>query len=160
MINLGNKKVSKLLVGSNVIYQDSDGWIPLELPDAVKDGAVFFKDNGDGTASLSGSICVNDHGKTNGYYPIVLPPKGYRFTDISSWMQRSGSTRIYAYANNSIDGVGVSKNYDAVEIVDGALNRNFTNYAADTIYYIFFAKNGTLSTTISAAPATIGIEKI
>ncbi|GEB75223.1 hypothetical protein HCC75_04570 [Levilactobacillus brevis] len=153
------KPVTGLVVGSDTFVPDS-GWIPLALPDAVKDGAVFFKDNGDGTASLSGSVCVNDHGRANGYYPIVLPPKGYRFTDISSWKQASGSTRIYAYADHSTNGTDVSISSDAVKITDGVISRAFYSYAADTFYYIHFTTNGTLQGTASAAPATIGIEKI
>lgn len=157
---IGGKDSSVSYIGGKLQYRD-DGWIPLELPDAVKDGAVFFKDNGNGTASLSGSICVNGgYGKTNGDYPIVLPPKGYRFTDISSWMQDAGSTRIYAYADKSTDGTDVSISEDTVKITDGAISRAFHNYEAGNFYYIHFTANGTLKGTASAAPATIGIEKI
>lgn len=159
MINLGGKKVAKMLVGSSVIYQDSDGWIPLELPDRVT-GQVMFKDNGDGTASLSGSISVNDYGRDRGYYPIVLAPEGYQFTDVNSWNQAAGGMRICEYSDRSIDGNRVSWLYTPVKIINGDINREFMHYVADTIYYIHFTANGTLSGSESAAPAVVGIAKV
>lgn len=77
MIEIGDSKVKDMRVGESVIYRDSDGWIPLTLPDSVT-GFVMFKDNGNGQGLLTGSVNFKTS-QTN--IPVLNPPAGYEFTD-------------------------------------------------------------------------------
>lgn len=104
MIDLGSNRVSKIMAGTATVYQDSDGWIPLELPDGVS-GTVFFKDNGDGVASLVGAAALPSTMIVNSKYLLLNPPKGYAFIS-DSWHAGADDKGIYAtpgYTTSSLN---------------------------------------------------------
>lgn len=78
MIEIGDRDVKDMRIGESVIYRDSDGWIPLKMPDDVTDGLVMFRDNHDGTASLVGAVTLPLM-VVNQRYQLLLPPSGYAF---------------------------------------------------------------------------------
>lgn len=110
MINLGNKKVSKMLIGSNVIYQDSDGWIPLTLPNGVT-GLVLFRDNENGTAGLVGSLEFTTTATTYGYmspgHLVLTPPHGYYFMDTKWLIDSENTNKMTVYGSRSDGGTPI-----------------------------------------------------
>ncbi|MBY7145263.1 hypothetical protein I2491_00455 [Levilactobacillus brevis] len=172
MINLGNKKVSKLLVGSNVIYQDSDGWIPLELPDGVT-GQVFFKDNGDGTASLAGSVSTPDRMNIGVENLILSPPSGYAFIS-DNWTMHNGGSGIelfptYVFADGSVEQTNFGTGFTAIpsyKLGNLYLKNTYAYPGYDSSgmsgpVEVIFSKNLTVKNAASlATPVIINIEKV
>lgn len=158
MINLGNKKVSKLLVGSNVIYQDSDGWIPLELPDGVT-GQVFFKDNGDGTAKLAGNLCFDFI--ANQVVKLLSPPQGYTFTS-AKWnvAQSNGYVEGIVSMNELRGSIPPSTGVVSTEIYEGCIFCSKINLGNNFKRTIALTQSSTITGESSADPAIIGIAKV
>lgn len=168
MINLGNKKVSKLLVGSNVIYQDSDGWIPLELPDGVT-GQAFFKDIGSNAAFLSGVISFS---ATSDKIKLISPPDGYRFSQFN-WNATGLAGGAIVECDNS---KGVLTGYDTLNqhnmfaalaqmtLSDGdLLFNNFVSNVNNSIGYdvtLSLCRRMTRDMISGTIPATMGIERV
>lgn len=155
-IEVGDKKVKKIMVGDKVIYQDSDGWIPLELGGEVE-GMAFFKANGDGTCQLAGAISANiskdDSNPTLGIYA----PNGYEFTQVN-WNTSSYSTSILATFGFGKGSSGVSGPV-FVKIIDG--NLYFTNPNTNTsIITVRFTQSATDKGSLLASPALLGITQV
>lgn len=164
MINLGGKKVAKLLVGSSVIYQDNGGWQQLKVlsPDG---GNVWFKDNGDGTASLVGNVGISIRKSAAVTVDLFKAPEGYAFTSLD-WNVSLGSDitfikQVYAYGNI------IGYDYAKVSILDGTLQASYSanqSLSSDpTRGIITFSRATTYRTqdfAMFAQPAIIGIEKL
>lgn len=157
MINLGGKKVAKMLVGSSVIYQDSDGWIPLENSSDVIDGKVMFRDNGDGTGKLLGSISFYGVSPITKRIIVVTPPEGYEFTNIDNWKNMNGAP-VIQYASGLGKGSAGVTYTSSIEIANGCLAiYDVGNMGINTIR---FTESVTGTSSTSADPVTIGIAKV
>ncbi|KRM93586.1 hypothetical protein FC56_GL000300 [Lentilactobacillus senioris DSM 24302 = JCM 17472] len=74
-------QITKISVGDKIIMDTtkSDGWIKLDHADnLITDSLILFRDNGDGTASITGGIKFS--GDTDNSITVVNPPDGYNFT--------------------------------------------------------------------------------
>ena len=146
MINLGGKKVAKMLVGSSVIYQDSDGWIPLELPDGVS-GLVLFRDNEDGTAGLIGSLEFTTVSTTYGIYAqghlVLTPPHGYYFMDTNWVDDTENKNKMRVYGSRSNGGTPIMYTDAHLQFSEGNIyfsqivnNQNIDGKIFSYVYYI------------------------
>lgn len=157
-MQVGNSRVKKILMGDKVVYQDSDGWIPLKLPDGVT-GSAFFKDNNDGTASLAGILQFVLNGK-----PITLlnPPDGYSFTGID-WnadKQNEGSQHGIMGGNNYQGKWSSSNDVFNTRVANGSLNVLSGNYSSSGRRIVFLCKTCTTYLSEDADPALISIKKV
>lgn len=84
MIELGNHRVSKIAKDNQVVYQDSGGWIPLELPEGVS-GKVLFKDNRDGTGQLIGTVGFQCSTINPTTITLLQAPNGISFVSTDNW---------------------------------------------------------------------------
>lgn len=169
-MQIGESRVKKILVGDKVVYQDSDGWIPLELPDGVS-GNVFFKDYSNGTAGLIGSISFSSASDISSIYAkghaMLNAPTGYKFVD-ANWLT-SGSS------NKAISTLGNLYNDTQSPSVVGSAYVSFLNgnilaskvvcYASVTNSKVVISFNRSSTDTKSevvdwASPAIVSIEKI
>lgn len=67
MAEINAKKVRRIFHGEQKVYEDAgQTWLPCG---GQGSGTVFMRDNGDGTASLSGMAPAG----------TIIPPKGYKF---------------------------------------------------------------------------------
>lgn len=157
-IEVGDKKVKKIMVGEKVIYRDSDGWIPLKLPDSAMDGLVLFRDNGNGTASIAGAA----HYKLPAYGEspaiMLLPPDGYEFSSIP-WDQGNVIKGIAAYygqtGNSNGTGRELTTSIDSGNVLAKAgLNAEVNNVT------VFFTQNTSQHDAKDAMPALLGIIKV
>lgn len=163
MINLGGKKVAKMLVGSSVIYQDSDGWIPLKLPDGVK-GLVMFKDNGNGTASLAGTatFLFTGTGSTSTAVTMLVPPEGYQFESVD-WTAGDGNIGIVRgiVCFQSLAGQLSQSNILNTNTINGNLMAMTSNYATGVFNStVIFTKNSTVKGSQDGSPALINIKNV
>ncbi|WP_061777267.1 collagen-like protein [Levilactobacillus senmaizukei] len=93
-------------------------WRPLTLKNSTS-GIILFKDNGDGTASLTGSAIVTTIAGQGNLNPIIEPPTGYTFTSLP-WSSPVGGASVTVYdningsffGNKLYFGVSVSSNGD------------------------------------------------
>ncbi|WP_203638868.1 hypothetical protein [Levilactobacillus wangkuiensis] len=154
-MQVGNKRVRKVLVGGEVVYRDSGGWIPLELPDGVN-GLVFFRDNEDGTASLLGNCSFLYKTKK---FCILNPPKEYAFTSFN-W--KSPGTNDTRYLHSA--GIyGANQAVFIPEVASGALFFTGSSAPVAPSYQTFmfnFCLGYTTMDTSDSSPAIIGIEKV
>lgn len=97
-MQVGNSRVKKILMGDKVVYQDSDGWIPLELgPEVI--GDVFGKiDKEQSCLYLSGTMSV--HPVKGGNFQIMLQ----KINGITFNFEFMELTTIDAHAT---DGIGL-----------------------------------------------------
>lgn len=159
MIEIGDRDVKDMRIGESVIYRDSDGWIPLKLPDTVIDGCVLFRDNGDGTASLVGSIRANYSGTASGPLTHLLtPPDGYEFSD-PKWNQDYLSKGIMAFYNLERVWSGSPISVWPV-ILDGNLYGGSNHADRNSNITFFFSASTSEVDVKESGPAIIGIKKV
>ncbi|STX19365.1 hypothetical protein [Levilactobacillus brevis] len=165
------KPVTGLVVGSDTFVPDS-GWIPLELPDGVT-GQVFFKDNGDGTASLTGSVSTPDRMNIGVENLILSPPSGYAFIS-DNWTMHNGSSGIelfptYVFADGSVEQTNFGTGFTAIpsyKLGNLYLKNTYVYSGYDSSgmagpVEVIFSKNLTVKYAASlATPVIINIEKV
>ncbi|NLR08654.1 MULTISPECIES: hypothetical protein [Lactobacillaceae] len=154
-MQVGNSKVKKILVGDKVIYRDSDGWIPLELPDGVN-GVILFRDKGDNTAELTGTLGFATTSQTYTTYSpghlVLTPPQGYQFVDTDWKTDTENKSKMRVYGSRSTGGQAImytdatlqfsegnisfsqiynSQNVNGAHLILASFNRINTNYLAN-----------------------------
>lgn len=158
MMNVGSNRVDKIMVGASTVYQDSDGWIPLELPDGVN-GAVFFKDNGDGTAGLIGVLTTNFTAQKTDPTEIIIPPEGYAFSSVNWPSVNSSMSSILGLHDllQSSSGIGVTI---LPIIADGKMYAYSSSQTYVNGITLVFSSNTTEKHTDVNGPAIVGITKV
>lgn len=135
---------------------EASAWRPLKLENS-QHGVILFKDNGDGTASLTGSATfVLGEGKTT-FFPIITPPVGYTFTSLK-WTQSNDGNSVRAVIGTNGSSVGTT-----IVVTAGLSNGNIC-FVGGTYgsYAVTFSPSEltTLSSGISCNPALVGISKV
>lgn len=158
MMNLGSDRVSKIMAGNNTVYQDSNGWIPLELPDGVN-GAVFFKDYGDGTAGLIGVLTTNFTTQKATPTEIIIPPEGYVFSSVNWPGVNSSMSSILGLHEllQSSSGIGVTV---LPVISDGKMYAYSSSQAYVNDITLVFSSNTTEKHASANGPAIVGITRV
>ncbi|AYM03563.1 hypothetical protein D8911_11420 [Levilactobacillus brevis] len=154
--------VSKVTLGSDTIWQNSDGWVPMKLPSGVT-GNVMFKDYGNGTAGLCGVITFK-FVRISGWTPVTMlvPPDGYKFTSVD-WNANDGSMGVSKsiMGFQALAGQQSQSNSVNTKIVDGNLLAVSSNYSSTTfVSTTIFTKSSTVYRSSSGEPAIIKIEKV
>jgi len=167
--------VDRLTVGPDTIWMNSDGWVPLKLPDGVN-GCVFFKDYGDGTAGLVGNVGFLVTGDVNSIYSagptILVPPVGYKFKDHSWRNDSSNVPTILMYSSLYSNTVSGSQ---AIQRGSGWVSFSGGNISVTRVYHnsnmegniwslVSFNENNinymNTSKNSFGGPAIVGIEKV
>jgi len=158
--------VDRVTVGPDTIWMNSDGWVPLKLPDGAK-GSVLFHDNGNGFAYLNGQIELSGV-YARGTNTLLIPPTGYKFVS-TSWhpgTDTSGSSNIRCYPlMGSQMVVGSNEMTATVTCVDGNLKAYFYSVMNQAEFsnkgVIYFSQHMTTGQYQGiTAPALVGIEKV
>ena len=153
------KNVQKVLVGDDLLYQDSDGWIPLKNTTDVVDGQVLFKDNLDGTGSLLGAVTILSNTGIGSSYSIIELPKGYQFADNIDWnISSNNDDGLINYSGSYGNGsAGVWYSAEASAKSDRLQVSRITNAGRCTFR---FTQADVRRSENTANPATIGIKKV
>lgn len=142
---------------------EASAWRPLKLLSSTS-GAVLFKDNGDGTASLTGSAMFNVATSKDNFVAEVDAPDGYVFTSVDWKINIDSSTQIIGINSQyAISETGSSSSWQAlkVRIQDGNLLIGGSNNWNQNNLITFNAFNTNLKTvSLAGSPATIGITKL
>lgn len=148
-VNTNAKRVNKIFHGSTQVYSDNTTWTALKLGPNVT-GMVVFRDNGNGTGSLAGSVQVQGIASQL----VLYPPEGYQFTSVNWSLHYINTQGIGGY-----QGIGYSGN---PSIVNG--NLYFADLSSSSTYYSITFQQGMMmsnSTNINGSdPAIIGIKSV
>ena len=157
-----------MLVGEDVLYLNSEGWIPLKMPEGIT-GEVMFRDNGDGTASLLGVARIK-HIALDTPYTLLLAPKGYEFvSDSFHYVNDHYISGLNGYLDS--DGMVTQSNfgrapaqvsYDSGNMIV-TFTGTFPNYHDNGTSFIdfVFMQNTTLTTgTTEQIAMTINVKKV
>ena len=141
---------------------EASAWRPLKLVSSTS-GAILFKDNGDGTASLTGSAIFNVAPGKDNFVAEVDAPDGYVFTSVDWKINIGSSTQIigiksqYAISETSNSQQQALK----VRIQDGNLLIGGSDHWNLNNLITFNAYATNLKTvSLAGSPATIGITKL
>lgn len=136
---------------------EDSAWYPLTLKNSSS-GIILFKDNGNGTASLTGSANFTVAKGTKTLTPAITPPTGYTFTSlkwkIDSWNEHG------VWANNDMGGgsSGVVESFDTT-ISNG--NLCFLGQDDDTKIITFSPSElTTVNNSTDCNPALVSISKV
>ncbi|WP_260145477.1 hypothetical protein [Levilactobacillus brevis] len=136
---------------------EASAWRPLTLKNSTS-GTILFKDNGDGTASLTGTAIFTIAKGMKKLIPAITPPTGYTFTslkwNIDSWNEHG------VWANNDMGGgsSGVVESFDTT-ISNG--NLCFLGQDDDTKIITFSPSElTTISGATTGDPALVSISKV
>jgi len=135
---------------------EASAWRPLTLENA-NNGAILFKDNGDGTASLTGSanfVIAADSGVIT---EAIYPPSGYQFSSLA-WNKGVNGNGIYAIGGRS--GTSGGSIYTPSAFID---NGKICFKGGSYSYPEFMFSpclNTTDKTSSSCEPAIVGITKV
>lgn len=89
-----NKRIVRKYRGK-LTYVDDAYWKQLKVDDCSS-SFVLFRDNNDGTASLTGNLTyLVDH------LPVINPPEGYQFSNLDSWRKSDNYSTVTALENGS-----------------------------------------------------------
>lgn len=149
--------VDKVVLGADTIWQNSDGWVPLVLPDSALDGTVFFKDLGDGTALLAGVARYAIAAEHATPTAIINPPKGYEFVSVP-WSAGIYDDGIMTLSGMTGTSMGTGKTFSAV-VSDGKvlLKGNGAIAGSQTI---LFTQNASEAKAVSSMPARAVIKRV
>lgn len=135
---------------------EASAWRPLTLENS-QHGVILFKDNGDGTASLTGSATfIIGKGKAT-FFPIIIPPVGYTFTSLK-WTKSNDGNSVYA-----VSGMTGSSSGTTTVVTAGLSNGNICfGGGIDESYAVTFSPSEltTLSSGINCNPALVSISKV
>lgn len=150
MIQLGNDKVSRLMIGGNVMVNQDDVWLPCEVNSDFSGAPILMHyDNATGKTMLVGQATMLwDVDK--GYWDDVLLtlPEGYHFTDSSVFLLFFDNGSREDYQSFSINGPELRANFKwpfsdpksgSVQIVFGNIGQ-------------LYSTSKTFATTTSIAP--------
>lgn len=124
MISIGDKKVSKMMIGGNTLVNQEDAWLQCEVgPRFSGIPIIMHYDRATGTTTLIGRVAF-DWARTDGAFTQVLLtlPEGFHFTSIDPKFPIV------------VAGVTVSSNPDIfnASYQDGRLIGNFGRWGWDT----------------------------
>ena len=92
---------------------EASAWRPLTLKNSSS-GIILFKDNGNGTASLTGSANFTVAKGTKTLTPAITPPTGYIFTSLN-WNERSyNNNGVWANKYMGSGSSGVLDSFDTI----------------------------------------------
>ncbi|WAD02576.1 pyocin knob domain-containing protein [Levilactobacillus brevis] len=135
---------------------EASAWRPLTLANSTS-GTILFKDNGDGTASLTGSANFTIAKGTTTLTPVITPPTGYTFTSLK-WSKGTNNKGVYVTGNMT----GVS--YGISYIFDTSLSNGDICFLGsyDNTYTVTFSPSEltTLNTAAACNPALVSISKV
>lgn len=135
---------------------EASAWRSLTLENS-QHGVILFKDNGDGTASLTGSATfIIGKGKAT-FFPIIIPPVGYTFTSLK-WTKSNDGNSVYA-----VSGMTGSSSGTTTVVTAGLSNGNICfGGGIDESYAVTFSPSEltTLSSGINCNPALVSISKV
>lgn len=98
---------------------EASAWRPLTLKNSSS-GIILFKDNGNGTASLTGSANFTVAKGTKTLTPAITPPTGYIFTSLN-WNERSyNNNGVWANKYMGSGSSGVLDSFDTI-ILNGVI---------------------------------------
>lgn len=168
-MQVGNSRVKKIMMGDKVVYQDSDGWIPLELPDGVN-GLVFFKDYGDGTAGLTGSLGFATTAKMYTTFSpghlILTPPQGYCFLDTKWRTDTENVDKMMVYGSRSDGGAPIMYTSAWLQFSEGNISisqlMNGQNVDGKLLILVSFNRINTDLENVegNALPAVVNIKRV
>ncbi|RDF14207.1 hypothetical protein CNR30_06985 [Levilactobacillus brevis] len=141
---------------------EASAWRPLKLVSSTS-GTILFKDNGDGTASLTGSAIFNVAQDKDNFVAEVDAPDGYVFTSVDWKISIDSSTQIVGINSQyAVSATGSSNNQALkVRIQDGNLLIGGSNNWNQNNLITFNAFNTNFKTaSLAGSPATIGITKL
>ncbi len=133
------KRIVRIMKGDTQVWSDTDTWTLLRLSSGFT-GAVLFKDNGDGTAQLSGSFCGTGT-------CTIYPPTGYAFT-ATHWTAPTAFIKDTYNSNVLINPASADA---VVKIVSG----NLTIQSGSGYAYVFC--KGRMYASVAADHATDAI---
>lgn len=151
-----NGKTANGSIINGQIQYETDGWRSLKLPIGVT-GQVFFKDNNNGTAGISGVLSASISTSANSPTLVLSPPNGYKFTD-TKWGSNSYGTSLTAFSGFGAQSAGVGVALFA-SLKDGKLYFYNPNTFGN-IMTILFTESAGYKNSISANPLTIGTSYI
>jgi len=139
---------------------ETSAWRPLKLVSSTS-GTILFKDNGDGTASLTGSAIFNVAPDKDNFIAKVDAPDGYVFTSVDWKINIDSSTQIIGINSQyAISETGSNWHALKVKIQDGNLLIGGSNNWNENNLITFNAFTTNLKdVSLAGSPATIGITK-
>ena len=140
---------------------ETSAWRPLKLVSSTS-GTILFKDNGDGTASLTGSAIFNVAPDKDNFIAKVDAPDGYVFTSVDWKINIDSSTQIIGINSQyAISETGSNWHALKVKIQDGNLLIGGSNNWNENNLITFNVSTTNLKTvSLAGSPATIGITKL
>ncbi|CAJ1227179.1 hypothetical protein LZY01_19670 [Levilactobacillus zymae] len=160
-----NKKIVHKYRGP-LVYSE-DYWTSLKLQNNLG-GHVFFKDNENGTATLTGYVLFHTDPAKSSMLPFVMPPDGYAFTSLSGWP--SGTSAGLISYDSVIYGINqrlVGGMHDATykesafgaQVISGALCMNIQGPGSDD-WYVYFSEQALTTSLTHGNQVTIGIKRL
>ena len=135
---------------------EDSAWRPLTLKNSTS-GIILFKDNGDGTASLTGSATFTVAKGTTTQTPAITPPTGYTFTSLK-WNEDNYGNGVWA---NKEMGNGSGGMLDIFYITISNGNICFLGQY-DTTHAVTFSPSEltTIRNSVECNPALVSISKV
>jgi len=135
---------------------EASAWRPLTLENA-NNGAILFKDNGDGTASLTGSANFVIAAASGVITEAIDPPSGYQFSSLA-WNKGTDGDGIFAIGGRS--GTSAGPVYTPTALIqNGKICFKGGSYSYPELMFSP-CLNTTDKTSSSCEPAIVGITKI
>lgn len=135
---------------------EASTWRPLTLENA-NNGAILFKDNGDGTASLTGSANFVIAAASGVITEAIDPPSGYQFSSLA-WNKGTDGDGIFAIGGRSGTSGG------SIYTPSALINNGKICFKGGSYSYpeLMFSPclNTTDKTSSSCEPAIVGITKV
>ncbi|WP_437696704.1 hypothetical protein ACSOCI_12260 (plasmid) [Levilactobacillus brevis] len=135
---------------------EDQAWRPLTLKNSTS-GIILFKDNGDGTASLTGSATFTVAKGTTTQTPAITPPAGYTFTSLK-WSEDNDGNGVWAHKEMG-NGSGGMLDIFYITISNG--NICFLGQY-DTTHAVTFSPSEltTIRNSVECNPALVSISKV
>lgn len=149
------KSVAGVAVGGDAFVPDT-GWIPLDLPEGMT-GQVFFKDNGDETAGISGILSASISKNADSPTLVLSPPDGYKFAD-TKWGSGSYGESLIAFSEFGAQNAGIGEALFA-SIKNGKLYFYNPNTSGN-IMTVLFTESAGYKDAVLANPLAIGISYV
>lgn len=159
---IGNLEVEGVTLGNTVLFEKPE-WISLKVlsPDG---GNVWFKDNGDGTASLMGQVGITVRSDARINTELFEAPKGYSFTSID-WYASTKSTMTFFRQMYDIGDL-INYGFAKITVDDKKILASVPASASLPEQYVkailYFSRAGTYANqdlTRFSEPAIIGIKE-
>lgn len=89
---------------SKKMFDNTEKWLQLTNPVGSQNGLILFKDNGNDTATLTGTFL---RGAYDANKITLAPPEGYKFTSDAYVMQEAHSGPNTINFNGALDGLSL-----------------------------------------------------